>query len=238
MRRSAAIPMPTPNGILLMWATLEGPLVQMTNADFAGQGIADATICAKELELRLILDTIPGFVWTMTATGEVEVVNRQMLDYFGATFEELKHWSSFLHEDDRARVIAEWTRTIENTEPYEIEHRLRRADGVYRWFQARGLALRDGEGRVTRWYNLLTEIDDRKRAEELPERAESSIDRRQHSGFRHYRDAFRRARTRQSTNVDVFWQDVGGAEVGRDSSGRSPARRRRVGAFRPHGRSA
>ena len=144
----------------------------MTNADFAGQG---ATIRASELDLRLILDTIPGFVWTMTATGEVELVNRQMLDYFGARSEELKNWSSFLHEDDRARVIVEWTRTIETTEPYQIEHRLRRADGVYRWFQARGLALRDGEGRVTRWYNLLTDIDDGKRAVEVLRTSEQNL---------------------------------------------------------------
>ena len=147
----------------------------MRNADFAGRGITDARIRPNELDLRLILDTIPGFVWTMTATGEVELVNRQMLDYFGARSEELKNWSSFLHEDDRARVIVEWTRTIETTEPYQIEHRLRRADGVYRWFQARGLALRDGEGRVTRWYNLLTDIDDRKRAEEVLRTSEQNL---------------------------------------------------------------
>jgi PAS domain S-box-containing protein len=111
----------------------------------------------------------------MTATGEVELVNRQMLDYFGARSEELKNWSSFLHEDDRARVIVEWTRTIETTEPYQIEHRLRRADGVYRWFQARGLALRDGEGRVTGWYNLLTDIDDGKRAVEVLRTSEQNL---------------------------------------------------------------
>jgi PAS domain S-box-containing protein len=147
----------------------------MTTADRAGRGITAARIRPNELDLRVILDTIPGFVWTMTATGEVELVNRQMLDYFGARSEELKNWSSFLHEDDRARVIVEWTRTIETTEPYQIEHRLRRADGVYRWFQARGLALRDGEGRVTRWYNLLTDIDDRKRAEEVLRTSEQNL---------------------------------------------------------------
>lgn len=54
----------------------------MTNTDLAGRGITDARIRPNELDLRLILDTIPGFVWTMTATGEVELVNRQMLDYF------------------------------------------------------------------------------------------------------------------------------------------------------------
>jgi PAS domain-containing protein len=63
----------------------------MTNADLAGRGITDARIRPNELDLRVILDTIPGFVWTMTATGEVELVNRQMLDYFGARSEELKN---------------------------------------------------------------------------------------------------------------------------------------------------
>jgi len=130
---------------------------------------------ASELDLRLIFDTIPGFVWTMTATGHVELVNRQMVDYFGVGLPERKDWSSFLHEDDRARVVAQWRTTIQTTEPYEVEHRLRRADGVYRWFQARGLALRDAEGRVIRWYNLLTDIDDRKRAEDVLRKSEHSL---------------------------------------------------------------
>ena len=121
---------------------------------------------ASELDLRVIIDTIPGFVWTMNATGEVELVNRQMVDYFGAGVEELKDWSSFLCEDDRARVVAEWKHTIQTIEPYKIEHRLRRADGEYRWFQSRGLPLRNAEGRIVRWYNLLTDIDARKQAEE------------------------------------------------------------------------
>ena len=59
-----------------------------------------------------------------------------------------------------------WRRTIETGQPYDIEHRLRRADGAYRWFQARGLPQRDGKGSILRWYNLLTDIDDGKRAEE------------------------------------------------------------------------
>ena len=64
-------------------------------------------------------------------------------------------------------MIAAWKRAVDTGEPYEIEHRIRRADGVYRWFHVRGLPLKDGEGRVGRWYVMETDIDDRKRAEAL-----------------------------------------------------------------------
>src|SRR4029077_11183078 len=60
-------------------------------------------------------------------------------------------------------------------EPYEVEHHLRRADGVYRWFHARGLALRDKEGRIVRWYYLLIDVDDRRRAEEALQRSEAFL---------------------------------------------------------------
>ena len=130
---------------------------------------------AAESDLRLIFETIPGFAWTMSANGEVDVVSQQMLEYFGKTHEDLKDWSSFVHPEDRERVIAYWKRTIETGELYEVEHRLRRADGTYHWFQGRGRPLQNAEGRVVRWHNLLTDIDDRKRAEKALEEAYGEI---------------------------------------------------------------
>src|SRR6266436_10141108 len=111
----------------------------------------------------------------LPAPDEVELVNRQMLGYFGKTPEELKEWTLFLHPDDRAGVMAYWRSTIESGQAYEVEHRLRRADGAYRWFQARGLPQRDARGRIVRWYNLLTDIDDRKRAEDALRSNEQSL---------------------------------------------------------------
>ena len=117
---------------------------------------------------RQIVDTIPGFVAVMTAEGGVEYVNRQVLDYFGRTLEELKKWGTTdaVHPDDLPRVSDTWRSSLEAGTPYDFENRLRRADGVYRWFQSRGFPLRDGEGRIVRWYNLLTDIDDRKLAQD------------------------------------------------------------------------
>src|SRR5262249_51223166 len=123
---------------------------------------------ASELSWRQIVDNIPGFVATMGALGEVEFLNRQTLEYFGKTSEELKNWSLIgaVHPEDLPRVIEARQKCIESGDLYDVEHRCRRADGVYRWFQVRGLPVRSPEGAITAWYLLLTDIDDRKKAEE------------------------------------------------------------------------
>jgi PAS domain S-box-containing protein len=143
--------------------------------DLSDQKRAEEALRSAERDLREMFETIPGFVWTMTAAGEVEVVSQQMLEYFGATLDALKDWSAFLHPDDLSRVIAYFRHTIEGGEPYDVEHRLRRADGAYRWFRARGRPLKNAEGRVVRWHNLLTDIDDRKQAEMELKRAYDSF---------------------------------------------------------------
>jgi PAS domain S-box-containing protein len=132
---------------------------------------------ARELSWRQIVDNIPGLVATTGAMGEVEFLNRQTLDYFGKTNEELKNWAliAAVHPDDLARVIEARKRSIEEGQIYGIEHRCRRADGVYRWFQVRGLPVRDTENKVTAWYLLLTDIDDRKKAEEALQSSERNL---------------------------------------------------------------
>ena len=123
---------------------------------------------ARELSWKQIVDNVPGLVATTGAMGEVEFLNRQTLEYFGKTNEELKNWALIgaVHPDDLPRVIAGRKTSIETGQLYEVEYRCRRADGVYRWFQVRGLPVRDTEDKVTAWYLLLTDIDDRKKAEE------------------------------------------------------------------------
>jgi formate hydrogenlyase transcriptional activator len=129
---------------------------------------AEDALRSNEQSLRQIVDSIPGFVATANAAGEVELINRQSLEYFGKTTEELKNWagSDTVHPDDLPRVINVWRRSVETGQPIEFEHRARRADGAYRWHQLRGVPQRDAEGRIARWYFLVTDIDERKRAED------------------------------------------------------------------------
>src|SRR5258708_2620551 len=137
----------------------------------------EASLRESEKTLRLIVDGIAGLVAIMTREGEVEFVNNQVLEYFGKTIEELKGWSTSdaVHPDDLPQAVAAWRHSVETGEPYDVDHRLRRVDGAYRWFHSRGLSLRDAEGGVVRWYNLLTDIDDRRRAEEKLRRSEAYL---------------------------------------------------------------
>jgi PAS domain S-box-containing protein len=149
------------------------------------------TLAASEESFRLIVETIPGLIAVMTPEGEVEHVNRQVLEYFGRTLEELQQWGTTdaVHPADLPRVGAAWQHAIETGLPYELEHRIRRADGQYRWFQLRGLPLRNAEGRIVHWYVLLTDIDARTESEEKLRRSEADLleaQRLSHSGsWRH-----------------------------------------------------
>src|SRR5215475_12048799 len=139
-----------------------------TCVDIEDRKRGEESLRTRELSWRQIVDNIPGLVATMGPLGDVEFLNRQTLEYFGKTNEELKNWSLIgsVHPDDLSRVFEARKESIESGQLYEVEHRCLRADGVYRWFQVRGLPARNAEGAITVWYLLLTDIDDRKRAEE------------------------------------------------------------------------
>jgi PAS domain S-box-containing protein len=121
----------------------------------------------RERESRMIVNSIPGLVATLTPAGEVEAVNEQVLAYTGRTLDVLKQWGTndTVHPDDLPRAIETVSDAMKSGEPYEIVERIRRFDAVYRWFQVRGLPLRDSNGRIARWYILLTDVDDLKRVE-------------------------------------------------------------------------
>ncbi len=118
--------------------------------------------------LTRFLDTFPGYVVTLSPDGRVEHLNQEVLAYFGKTPEELRDWSltDAVPPDELPWVVETVGRSFAAGEPYTIEHRCRRADGVYRWFEIRSHPVRDGDGRLTGWYVLLTDIDERKRVED------------------------------------------------------------------------
>lgn len=121
----------------------------------------------RELDFQLIVDSIPAPVAVTTPTGDVEGLNQLTLDYFGKTLEELKCWKSdeVVHPDDLESTIAAQLHAHMQGTAYNVESRHRRADGIYRWYNVRGFPLRDEQGHILRWFHLLIDIDDRKRAE-------------------------------------------------------------------------
>src|SRR5262245_26484904 len=121
-----------------------------------------------ENQLRAIIDTIPALAWSANPDGSAEFFNRRWLEYAGLSLEEARDWgwTAAVHADDLNRLADYWRSILASGEPGEIESRLRRFDGVYRWFLFRANPLRDESGNIIKWYGINTDIEDRKRAEE------------------------------------------------------------------------
>ncbi len=141
-------------------------LILSVAANQASIGLQEAWLHTEELSL--IVETIPGLVWCAAPDGELNYLNRRILDYTGTSFDAWAHlgWTNFLHPDDVEPTVSAWSRAVATGRPYDNQCRLRRSDGIYRWFQVLGQAARENKGGVTRWYGLLIDIDDRKKMEE------------------------------------------------------------------------
>ena len=136
--------------------------------DISERKQAEKALRASERELSLIIETIPGLVWCAAPDGELNYLNQRLLGYTGTSAGDWARlgWKNLLHPDDAEPTAHAWSRAVATGQPLEVQCRLRRSDGAYRWFQALGQAARDSEGGVARWYGLLIDIDDRKKMEE------------------------------------------------------------------------
>jgi PAS domain S-box-containing protein len=152
-------PLRASDGTLLLWMGATLDIEELMRAQEA--------LRESERSARSAIDGIAGLLAIMAPNGEVETVNRQCLEYFGQSLEWLANWGTndAVHPEDLPRVIELFSRAIASGIPYHFDQRLRRFDGEYRWFENRGVPIRDGSGRIARWYVLLTDIEDRKRAE-------------------------------------------------------------------------
>jgi formate hydrogenlyase transcriptional activator len=142
----------------------------MPHANFK-QGIESAGIGTKQAreaeDFRLVVDAIPTLAWSARSDGSADFFNKRWLEYTGLSAGEARDWgwTVALHPDDVNGLVDCWRSLLTSAEPGEIEARLRRFDGVYRWFLFRATPSFDNAGRVVKWFGTNTDIEDRKHAE-------------------------------------------------------------------------
>ncbi|GAB4239919.1 MAG: hypothetical protein Kow00121_66470 [Elainellaceae cyanobacterium] len=138
---------------------------------------AEAALQASEERYRHLAEATPQIVWTTDANGMATYFNPYWYDYTGMDEAESMGLGSpnALHPDDRDRVLQQWLIAVEIGESYDIEIRLRRWDGTYRWFLCRGLPMRDANGQIVGWVGTNTDIDDQKRIQDELRQSEERL---------------------------------------------------------------
>ncbi len=131
----------------------------------------------SEATLRQTIDTIPTLAWSTLPDGFAEYLNQRWHDYTGLSPQEAQGWgwNVTIHPDDLPRLIDQWMKILASGQPGEIEARLRRYDGEYRWFLFRTSPFRDHSGNIVRWYGTNTDIDELKRAEQKLRQDETEL---------------------------------------------------------------
>jgi PAS domain S-box-containing protein len=122
---------------------------------------------ASQERFRLLAETLPAMTWTADAEGRIHYLNQRFYDYTGLPHGlPREQWpEGVVHPDDIKGVAQAWKAAVRNASEHRYESRIRRSDGMYRWFEAHAVPYRDGQGRVTQWFGSTTDIEERKRAE-------------------------------------------------------------------------
>jgi PAS domain S-box-containing protein len=121
----------------------------------------------SEDRIRLIIETIPVMIWSLTPDGAVDFINERWLNYSGLSWEQyIKDQLDSIHPEDTPKILEKWLASMATGKPFEDEMRLRRADGEYCWFFVRTSPLCNEQGNVVKWYGVSIDIEDRKRAED------------------------------------------------------------------------
>src|SRR5580692_1598475 len=119
-----------------------------------------------ESELARVVDVLPGLVWTALPNGYIDFLNRRWCEYTGLGFAEVcgEGWQAAIHPEDLTEFLKAWRSILASGEPREMEVRLRRFDGQYRWFVFRVRPLTDASGQIVKWCGISTDVEERKHA--------------------------------------------------------------------------
>ena len=134
-----------------------------------------STVSTVERDLRLILDSVPALVKHGDSNWRDRLRQSAASRLPGVSLEQLQGWPPFIHEADRSMVIERWQHSVERGQPFGADTRLRRSDGVYRWFHGHAVPIRAQEGSIVRWCDLVIDIEERKHAEEVLRSSERQL---------------------------------------------------------------
>ncbi|MEP6564534.1 MAG: PAS domain S-box protein [Mesorhizobium sp.] len=134
--------------------------------DVTDRLIAEQALRQSEAQFRTFAEAMPNHVWTASPDGMLDWFNPRVYDYSGAAPGELdgEGWARLVHPDDFTNAARRWSDALSSGVSYETEFRLRRQDGVYRWYIARAVPIRDAAGTIVQWIGTNTDIDDQKQA--------------------------------------------------------------------------
>ncbi|MCX5649678.1 MAG: PAS domain S-box protein, partial [Planctomycetota bacterium] len=151
---------------------LQGIMIDITD-----RRRAEAALRESERRFRELAESLPQLVWTCRGDGPCDYLSPQWVEYTGIPEAEQlgSGWLEQLHPDDRDRTIAAWNAAVGSESFLDVEFRIRRKDGIYRWFKTRAVAIHDGQGRVIKWFGTNTDIDDQKQAEEALRESEEDL---------------------------------------------------------------
>ncbi|HMJ42677.1 MAG TPA: PAS domain-containing protein, partial [Pseudolabrys sp.] len=134
------------------------------HSDVTEQVVAEQALRQSEAEFRTLAEAVPHHVWTAKPDGSLNWFNPRVYEYVGSSPGKLNgaDWSRIVHPDDIPNARAAWTRAIGSGDAYEVEFRLRRADGAFRWFLGRAVPARDEQREIIRWIGTNTDVHDQK----------------------------------------------------------------------------
>lgn len=138
----------------------------------------EAALAESEASFRAMADAMPQFAFTASPNGQLDFINQRWCEYTGQTREYAQELGVLeaLHREDRARSLDTWAARMADGDSFEIEQRIRGADGIYRWFLARAAPLRDGESRILKWFGTVTDISEIVAAREASARSTEELE--------------------------------------------------------------